>query len=122
MNEAGRHYTKRYAERSSRRLYPVEFVVRTFFGSYPRLGLSHASYKGSRILDLWCGDGRNLELLADLGFATYAVEITGEICAMVEAHARGLGLDTVVRTGSNSRVPLTTGSSTSCWPATRCTT
>jgi SAM-dependent methyltransferase len=106
MDTVGQQYMKRYAARRSGRLYPVEFVVRMLLGSYPRLTIDKQSYRGLSILDLGCGDGRNLSLLADLGFQTSAVEIADEICAQVRAFAIEHGLGTEVRTGSNSQIPL----------------
>ena len=109
MDTVEQQYAKRYAERRSARLYPVEFVVRMFLGSYPHLTMDKESYRGSSILDLGCGDGRNLPLLADLGFRASAVEIADEICAQVRAFTVEQGLDIEVRTGSNSQIPFPDG-------------
>ena len=70
MQDVGSRYARRHASRQQGKLYPVEFVVRMFLGSYPRLTMDRASYAGSAILDLGCGDGRNLAFLRDLGFTT----------------------------------------------------
>jgi hypothetical protein len=52
------HHRGEYKKR-----YPTEFVVRIFQGgNYPNLKMKKQSYRGTRILDLSCGDGRNLEL------------------------------------------------------------
>jgi SAM-dependent methyltransferase len=72
-------YSVFYKARAARRVYPVEFVVRAFLGSYPRLTGDKARYVGQRVLDLGFGDGRNMPLLADLGFAVCGVDIDARV-------------------------------------------
>ena len=48
-------------------------------GNRPRRFLNPSEYVGARILDLSCGNGRNLPLLRDLGFCVYATEISAEL-------------------------------------------
>jgi SAM-dependent methyltransferase len=69
--------------------YPTEWVVRTLAGGrYPKLSLDKSRYLGSRILDMGCGDGRNLPLLQDLGFDVHACEISSDIVTELEAVAK----------------------------------
>ena len=59
--------------------YPTEWVVRTLAGgNYPDLKMDKSKYPGARILDMGCGDGRNLPLLLDLGFEVHACEVSEE--------------------------------------------
>lgn len=59
--------------------YPTGWVIRTLAGgNYPRLKMDKNCYAGARILDMGCGDGRNLPLLLDLGFEVHATEITSD--------------------------------------------
>jgi SAM-dependent methyltransferase len=71
-------WTKHYASHGPKKaLYPTEWVVRTLAGgNYPGLKLDRTRYPGSRILDMGCGDGRNLSLLLNLGFEVHATEIS----------------------------------------------
>ena len=101
-----RHYEQFYSERKPAKVYPVEFVVRTLLGTYPKLKLDRTTYRGSRILDLGFGDGRNMPLLHDLGFEIYGVEISDEICRMTEARMDILGVPVRLETGSNSAIPF----------------
>lgn len=72
------NWTAHYAAHGPQKsVYPTEWVVRTLAGgNYPRLKMDKSLYAGSRILDMGCGDGRNLGLLLDLGFEVHAAEIT----------------------------------------------
>src|SRR2546430_14394745 len=95
-NKAGpaikEHYTDFYSERNPTKVYPVEFVVRTFLGTYPQLKLERALFRGAKILDLGFGDGRNMPLLHDLGFEVYGVEISEEICRLTKHRMNRLGV------------------------------
>src|SRR6267142_4362727 len=70
------HYGEFYSRKNPEKVYPVEFVVRTLLGTYPGLAIDRTTYRGSRVLDLGFGDGRNMPLLRDLGFEVYGVEIS----------------------------------------------
>lgn len=98
-------YARRYARQGPPKLYPVEFVVRTLLGTYPGLRIDRSTYRGSRILDLGCGDGRNMPLLHDLEFDVRGVEISEEICRLTRARMDQLGVAVEVLPGSNSHVP-----------------
>jgi SAM-dependent methyltransferase len=103
------HYGKFYSRRNPDKVYPVEFVVRTLLGTYPGLRIDRTAYRGSKVLDLGFGDGRNMPLLSDLGFAVYGAEISAEICELTRARMARLGVDVILRTGSNSRIPFDDG-------------
>ena len=68
-------YSQYYSARTDIHLYPVEFVVRTFLGTYPNLKMDRSKYAGSKILDLGYGDGRNMPLFKNLKFNIHGVEI-----------------------------------------------
>ena len=104
-----KHYGDFYARRNPDKVYPVEFVVRTFLGTYPGLRMDRSLYPGTRILDLGFGDGRNMPLLADLGFRVSGVEISDEICRLTEARMERLGVPVTLKTGSNSSIPFEDG-------------
>lgn len=98
-------YDQFYAERASAHVYPVEFVVRAFLGTYPRLKPDRSLYPGKRILDLGFGDGRNMPLLANLGMEVHGVEISGAICEAGKARLAALGHAIETRVGRNNAIP-----------------
>lgn len=102
-------YSRFYAERSRRHVYPVEFVVRVFLGTYPNLKMNRERYAGSRILDLGFGDGRNMPLLDNLGFAVYGVEISEEILALTRRRLADLRVPAQLQVGRNASIPFDSG-------------
>jgi SAM-dependent methyltransferase len=105
MTEIEAKYDAFYKARDSAHVYPVEFVVRAFLGSYPRLSADMTLYSGRRILDLGFGDGRNMPLLCDLGMAVHGVEIAEEICRRTVERLAALGYAVEARVGRNHRIP-----------------
>jgi SAM-dependent methyltransferase len=100
----GEFYGTRYRTTAGR--YPTEWVVRTLAGgNYPGLKIDKTRYKGSRILDMGCGDGRNLPLLLDLGFEVYACEISKEIVNGLVTLAQELHWPIRFEVGLNGRLP-----------------
>ena len=86
-------YVARYAASNPTSVYPVEFVVRAFLGTYPRFTTDKTSYAGKRILGLGFGDGRNMPLLHNLGMTVFGVEIAEEFCKLTDARMAQLGVN-----------------------------
>lgn len=105
MTDIETKYSTFYEARKSAHVYPVEFVVRSFLGSYPRLQTNPALYRGQKILDLGFGDGRNVPLLSDLGMEVHGVEIAEEICQRAVERLAALGYSIDARVGWNHRIP-----------------
>lgn len=99
-------YDDFYRQRDPEFVYPVEFVVRAYLGSYPRLPRGERPLPGERVLDLGCGDGRNMVLLSNLGLTVFGVEITPEICARTTERMRHLGVTVDTRVGRNCSIPF----------------
>jgi len=102
-------YTEFHLKKTSRHLYPTEWVIRTMLGSYPNLKLDKSNYNGGKILDLGFGDGRNMALLSNCGLQVYGVEITEET---VELGRRSLDLVNVsaeLKVGNNRQIPFDDG-------------
>ncbi len=90
--------------------YPTEWGVRTLAGgNYPDLKIDKSRYRGARILDMGCGDGRNLPLLLDLGFEVHATEINPEIVASLQEMADGNGWRVSFKVGVNASLPYPDG-------------
>jgi SAM-dependent methyltransferase len=99
-------YKTFYQERVSPHVYPVEFVVRAFLGRYPRLPNEVREYRGKHVLDLGCGDGRNMPMLANLGMRVHGVEISESICDLTRRRMQALGVDAEIRVGRNHQIPF----------------
>jgi SAM-dependent methyltransferase len=85
--------------------YPVEFVVRSYLGRYPSLGMDKAGYAGAKVLDLGFGDGRNLPLLRNLGMEVHGLEITAGIVQSVSARMQKLDVACTLAVGTNAEIP-----------------
>jgi SAM-dependent methyltransferase len=94
------HYKKK---NSDCHIYPVEWVVRTFLGSYPNLKMDQSRYQGSNILDLGFGDGRNFPLLHNLGFNIFGVEISENIIDIAKKKFAYLEKTLNLKLGRNSK-------------------
>ena len=97
-----------YAERSGSRVWPTEFVVRTFLARYPKLAFIQPK-AGSRVLDVAFGDGRNTVFLCDQGCSVSGIEVTDGIVRQTEERLRKLGYSADLRVGRNSRIPFGAG-------------
>jgi ubiquinone/menaquinone biosynthesis C-methylase UbiE len=98
-------YERFYASRTSLRVYPTEFVVRTFLANYPGLKFRKPT-KGDRILDVGFGDGRNTAFLCEQGLAVSGIEITQGIVDQTRERLTKLGHSADLRVGRNSRIPF----------------
>ena len=93
-------------------MYPNEYVLRTLVGNYPNLNLElrkgTVPGRANRILDMSCGDGRNMRLLYDLELDVCGTEISDEICQKVKKNLIRVGIPPNiinVRVGDNQNLP-----------------
>ncbi|MBK8870698.1 MAG: class I SAM-dependent methyltransferase [Elusimicrobia bacterium] len=98
-------YEQFYGKRTGLRVYPTEFVVRTFLANYPNLTFPKPS-PGNRVLDVGFGDGRNTIFLCDQGFAVSGTEITQGIVDQTKARVQRLGFRADLKVGRNSHLPF----------------
>jgi SAM-dependent methyltransferase len=99
-------YSEFHQSRSSIKVYPSEFVIRTFLGTYPHLKLDNKNYTDRNILDLGFGDGRNLAFLEDIGFNVHGVEISKDI---INLGVKKSGINAAklnFKEGHNSQIPF----------------
>jgi len=101
-------YERFYAERRSERVYPTEFVVRTFLANYPDLRFVKPK-AGQRVCDVAFGDGRNTVFLCDQGYSVSGIEITAGIVRQTSDRLSRLGHQADLRVGRNSRFPFDDG-------------
>jgi SAM-dependent methyltransferase len=90
-------------------VYPTEWVIRTFLGSYPRLSLDKSRYAGAPILDLGFGDCRNMPLLADCGFEISGVEVSEEVVRLGYERLAQMEISADLRLGRNASLPFAGG-------------
>ncbi len=89
--------------------YPTEWVIRTLGGGkYPEINLDKSLFVGAKILDLGCGDGRNISLLVDLGFDVYATETSEVTVGLLREMAEKKSWQVQFDVGSNSKLPYQT--------------
>lgn len=101
-------YEQFYAERSGMKVYPTEFVVRTFLASYPQLNFKKPQ-PNDRILDVGFGDGRNTVFLCDQKLQVAGIEITQGIVDQTAERLSKLGYDADLRVGRNSDIAFVDG-------------
>lgn len=84
MKNQTHNWTTQYKQTNQNPVYPTEWVIRMIAGAnYPKYRYDKNLYIGKKILDISCGDGRNLQLLLNLGFEVYATETSKEIVDML---------------------------------------
>jgi ubiquinone/menaquinone biosynthesis C-methylase UbiE len=99
------NYERFYSDRSALKVYPTEFVVRTFLANYPGLSLRKPT-AGERILDIGFGDGRNAAFLCDQSLDVCGVEIAQGIIDQTQERLSKLGYQADLRVGRNSSIPF----------------
>ena len=67
-----------YYKNIDNNVFPQEWIVRIFFGKYPKLDLQD-NLKNRKILEVSCGDGRNLSPLIKKEMDITATEVTDDI-------------------------------------------
>lgn len=95
-----------HAKNTACHIYPVEWVVRVFLGTYPHLKMNQTLYKNSNILDLGYGDGRNFPLLNNLGFNIFGVEISENINKIAKQKFSYVNIPVELHPGRNSNIPF----------------
>jgi len=98
-------YEQFYALRTGLRVYPTEFVVRTFLANYPGLKF-HKPGVGDLVLDIGFGDGRNTVFLCDQGYSVSGIEIAEGIVQQTSERLAKLGHQADLRMGRNSKIPF----------------
>jgi ubiquinone/menaquinone biosynthesis C-methylase UbiE len=100
-------WTEFYQQKIGKKpIYPTEWVIRTLAGgNYPNLKLDKNAYKNAKILDLGCGDGRNLPLLLNLEFDVHATEISEDILDNLIKFAEETNWKIDFQKGTNTNLP-----------------
>jgi len=88
---------------AAQRMYPNEELLR-FFGSY-YFTLSPAVRKQLRVLEVGCGSGANLWMIAREGFETYGVDLSSEGLALCEQMLSKWGVSASLKQGDMSVLP-----------------
>jgi len=99
------NYEKFYSKITNKKVYPTEFVVRTFLANYPDLKMEKPK-PGDSVLDIAFGDGRNTVFLCEQGYNVSGIEITKGIVELTGKRLKDLGLAADLRIGRNNNIPF----------------
>ncbi len=108
ITEHDQNYSAYYRKHPTK-VYPTEWVIRSFMGCYPGLKIESTELTGKKILDLGFGDGRNMPLLAGLGMQVHGVEVTQQICDLIVGRMAEQGITVEARMGRNQSIPYEDG-------------
>ena len=106
-----KEFTDYYCNLNYSKIYPTEFVVRTFLGSsqnYPDL-LFEKPKKNDKVIDISCGYGKNLLFLCEQGYDAVGTEVTQEICDSTKQQLRKFGHSPEILAGKNNNLPFEDG-------------
>ncbi|MDB0016197.1 class I SAM-dependent methyltransferase [Alphaproteobacteria bacterium] len=97
-------YETRY-QNTEKKLFPTEFVVRWFKGTYPNWTLDRPT-KNKRVLDLGFGDGRNFSLFLEQELEIFGVEISSKIVKKVQQKFKATISAENLKVGFNGALPF----------------
>src|SRR5450755_4966188 len=101
MENVQKTYTDFHKKAVSGHMYPTEWVIRSFLGTYPNLNLDKSKYPNAKLLDLGFGDCRNMPLLNRCNFEIFGVEISAEIVDIANEKLRNIGIEAKLKVGTN---------------------
>lgn len=88
----------------SQRNYPNESLIQFLASRYFNLGPGDRA--GVRVLEVGCGSGANLWMIAKEGFETHGIDSSAEGIALAQRHLEGKwGVSALLRTGSLLELP-----------------
>ena len=96
-------YEEYYSKNIISKLYPSEYLVRIFLSQRNKNKFNFPEFKDKLLLDLSCGDGRNLELFYNLKFKLFATEISSKIINQIR---KSIKFGVSLRVGTNSNLPF----------------
>lgn len=96
-------YTKFYIKSKRSILYPSEYLVRIFKSEINKSKFNFPNFKNQKLLDLSCGDGRNLQLFYNLKFKVFATEISNEIIKKLKKTSK---IKVKYKIGTNASLPF----------------
>tara|TARA_B100002019_G_C21153002_1_gene539220 strand:+ start:21 stop:716 length:696 start_codon:yes stop_codon:yes gene_type:complete len=97
-------YSNYYINIKNSKLYPSEYLVRIFQSERLKKKFNFPNFSKKKLLDMSCGDGRNLPLFYNLNFKIYATEITKKI---IEKTKRNIKTNKVIfKVGNNQSIPF----------------
>lgn len=102
MTDAAQRWSIAYE--NSNMAYPSEGLIRIFRGDFPTLpALGFA--RGKTLLDLGCGDARQVPLYLEKGLISAGVEISKKICDVAVSNAKRMGVDFECEVGHSGDIP-----------------
>jgi len=98
-----KQWDRRYKEERPYREEPAVDPIPEFFEKYKE------ELRGGKVLDLGCGNGRNLRHIAKQGFETYGIDISEEALAQLRETLEQEKLSANIRKGSFYNLPYENG-------------
>ena len=95
-------YVKHYQEIN--KVYPSALALKIFKGKSPLFDFRSLDFTKLKILDLGFGDGRDLQLFADLGFQTYGCEPNPDILSHTKN--KHISPNLILKVGKNTEIPF----------------
>ena len=106
-NQLLSNYSNYYKSKTIQKLYPTEFIVRSFLGNYPELKPEKREvFFGKKVCDLGCGDGRNIPFLSHLGFNVFGIEIEKSIIDKCKDFLIFNNIKAELYVGRNNKIPF----------------
>ncbi len=99
-------WNKRYIDQKKFKFPSEYYIMRIFRGTYPKLQFGKLNLEGKKIIDISCGDGRNIQLLNECGFDIYGTEITQKIVERTKTNLHDWGIKADIRVGTNDNIPF----------------
>ena len=94
-----------YNSRKYEKIYPSEFVVRTFKSDFTELKFDRPK-KNDIVIDVSCGYGRNLLFLCEQGYKAYGTEVAQELCDATKQRMQSFGYSPDILVGKNHNMPF----------------
>ena len=99
------NYESYYRNKKNKILFPSELLVKVFLGKTVKI-YSKQKLKNKKILDLSCGDGRNLGFFKKIGLKVYGTEISLKILKILNNNITKQKIKINLKVGTASNIPF----------------
>ena len=99
------NYESYYKNKKNKILFPSELLVKVFLGTTVKIYSKH-KLKNKKVLDLSCGDGRNLDFFRKLGLKVYGTEISLKILKILHNNFAKQKFRFNLKVGTAANIPF----------------